>query len=163
MTDFLPCPFCGHEVIDSHGWVSDKPAHGPACDNCSASASSAEEWNQRPREDALRTQMQEMFANMDNPTGRQIDKILKRYADCLFTWTITDDDLSSDLRKLSHFVLGARLWHCHKNHRLDLDALSKSTLSRFSYDMAVISFRFKNGDLEPDMKFLHTMEEWNGR
>lgn len=44
----LPCPFCGSSNVDHHGWASNDGRFGPACDDCSGSAETAERWNSRP-------------------------------------------------------------------------------------------------------------------
>lgn len=41
-----PCPFCGCSKVDPEGWAS-KTRSGPACEECSATADSAEAWNRR--------------------------------------------------------------------------------------------------------------------
>lgn len=50
----LPCPFCGSTNIDPEGWAS-TTLKGPACDDCSGSAETVEQWNKRPEVDRLRT------------------------------------------------------------------------------------------------------------
>lgn len=55
MTDLLPCPFCGG-TADPEGWLSaeedpvtgDALRRGPECNDCGATADSAEAWNKRP-------------------------------------------------------------------------------------------------------------------
>jgi len=49
-----PCPFCGSTKVDAEGWSSleqyrgtDQWRSGPACDDCSGSADSVEQWNTR--------------------------------------------------------------------------------------------------------------------
>jgi len=47
----LPCPFCGGRC-DPEGWGGcDEPGqpmkHGPACDDCGATAEDLETWNTR--------------------------------------------------------------------------------------------------------------------
>lgn len=44
--ELMPCPFCGCENIDPQGWMS-LEKEGPECDECGATAESAEAWNRR--------------------------------------------------------------------------------------------------------------------
>jgi hypothetical protein len=48
MTEELkPCPFCGGKNIDLTFWARNDGTVGPGCDDCNATADSAEVWNKR--------------------------------------------------------------------------------------------------------------------
>lgn len=47
MSDLIACPFCGSDKIDPEGWSDGEGKAGPACDECGATAESAEAWNRR--------------------------------------------------------------------------------------------------------------------
>lgn len=99
----LPCPFCGSSNIDAAGWATSSGNHGPACDDCGASAGSATEtieqniaaWNRRspsPELMAAREALkpdsdgwtysinygpdgQQDWANLTTPEGRHVSNI----------------------------------------------------------------------------------------
>jgi hypothetical protein len=47
MEELKPCPFCGCNSIDKHGWYDGQGNIGPECDNCGATARSMHKWNTR--------------------------------------------------------------------------------------------------------------------
>lgn len=44
--ELKPCPFCGGEC-DPEGWLDGNGLRGPECEECGATARSAEAWNRR--------------------------------------------------------------------------------------------------------------------
>lgn len=59
-----PCPFCGNSNIDPAGWTSDDGREGPTCDECGASAESAEGWNRRAQLSRLTEPSEEVLVAM---------------------------------------------------------------------------------------------------
>ena len=65
MSDELrPCPFCGFDEVvvrgnELRGWYCECPkCWGGVKDHCDSESSAAEDWNNRPVEDALRAKWQ---------------------------------------------------------------------------------------------------------
>lgn len=77
MTHLISCPFCGSSKIDPAGWASIDD-HGPACDDCGASARNAEAWNRRSAPaplDAGEPSVMREDARPRYTTGRMLQEI----------------------------------------------------------------------------------------
>lgn len=62
LEELKPCPFCGSSNVDPEGWAAlgtRSTRHGPACDDCGASAESVAAWNRRAPDTALLEQVKE--------------------------------------------------------------------------------------------------------
>ena len=47
MSELLPCPFCGSDDVDRHGWYDGNGQQGPECMGCGATARNEDVWNRR--------------------------------------------------------------------------------------------------------------------
>ena len=64
--ELLPCPFCGCQSIERECWLSGCPA----CTQCTASASSVEDWNARSQPKMQRVDLEMAYKNF--PEGDDI-------------------------------------------------------------------------------------------
>lgn len=64
--ELLPCPFCGCQSIERECWLSGSPA----CTQCTASASSVEDWNARSQPKMQRVDLEMAYKNF--PEGDDI-------------------------------------------------------------------------------------------
>jgi len=76
-----PCPFCGSAKVDAEGWSSleqyrgtDQWRSGPACDDCSGSADSVEQWNTRAPDPEAAAEMVRLREEVEFQIARVADK-----------------------------------------------------------------------------------------